>query len=191
MILRGLCVCQCVDIFRDSFLIHLLPPGGSGTLHPPPWGLGLWRGGAGGSGGRAGGGLALGLRDLDGELGRDDCFRGQSWPRLGEFLSLTVHADLEREDGEIQRRCRRYRDIFSSTHAHTQTRERAHPALLSVSPPTNALASGVALIVSVRQIKTDSCTKICKYQLLHFHEYLRRLVTPSREKKKSPNKFAP
>lgn len=66
--------------------------------------------------------------------------------------------------------------------ARTHTRECAHPALLSVSPPTNALASGVALIVSVRQIKTDSCTKICKYQLLHFHEYLRRLVTPSRKK---------
>lgn len=83
-------------------MIHLLPPGGSGTLHPSPWGLGLGRGGAGGRRGRAGGGLGLGLGDLDGELGSDDCFRGQSWLCLGDFLSLTVHADLEREGRENQ-----------------------------------------------------------------------------------------
>lgn len=95
----------------SSLWIHLLPPGGGGTLHSPPWGLGLWRGGAGDSrGGAGGGGRALGLRDVDGELWRDDCLGGQSWFRLGEFLSLTVHADLQREDGEIQQRSGPCRD---------------------------------------------------------------------------------
>lgn len=67
----------------------LLPPCGSGTLHPSPWCC-LRRGWAGSRRSR----LELWLRDLNGELRRDDCFRGQSWLCLWDFLSMTVHADL-------------------------------------------------------------------------------------------------
>lgn len=92
-------------------LCFLLPPSGSGTLYSSSRGLG--RGGARSSGGGACSRLSFGLRDLNGELGRDDCFRGQSWLCLREFLSMTVHTDLEGK----RESCKHYPDIF--LHAFT------------------------------------------------------------------------
>lgn len=93
------CAPVCVNMFIPHLWLpcSLLPPGRGGTLHPSSWWC-LGRGGARSGGGGARRRLGLGLRDLNGEFGRDECFRGQSWFRLRDFLSMTVHTDLEREE---------------------------------------------------------------------------------------------
>lgn len=60
----------------------------------------------------AGSRLGLRLRDLNWELGRDDCFRGRSWLCLRDFLSLAVYTDLEMKRDRVRHDIM-LEDIFS------------------------------------------------------------------------------
>lgn len=79
---------------REDVSFFLLPPCRGGTLHPSSWcGLG-WGGALRGVGG-ASRRLGFRFRNLNGEFGRDDGFRGQSWFGFRNFLTVTVNTDLE------------------------------------------------------------------------------------------------